>query len=166
MGLLSGARGTLRHWLLEDEGPGMKAAAKEDATQRKTAALSVPSILSPYASGQNLMPKATPANLRRFAETPVVRRAINLIKDRIASMDWQVRVKREYLPGDVAYLARKGKALRVMLQEPNESDSFRTLLEQVLEDALTGVMARSRWRRQVIHRSQRSCGRWMARRSS
>ena len=84
------------------------------------------------------MPKPTPANLRRFAETPVVRRAINLIKDRIASMDWQVRVKREYLPGDVGYLARKTRALRVMLQEPNESDSFRTLLEQVLEDALTG----------------------------
>ena len=29
-------------------------------------------------------------NLRRFAETPVVRRAINVIKDRIAAMDWQV----------------------------------------------------------------------------
>ena len=30
-------------------------------------------------------------NLRRFAETPVVRRAINVIKDRIAAMDWQVQ---------------------------------------------------------------------------
>jgi HK97 family phage portal protein len=67
-----------------------------------------------------------------------VRRAINLIKDRIASMDWQVRVKREYLPGDVAYLARRSRALRTMLQEPNASDSFRTMLEQVLEDALVG----------------------------
>lgn len=84
------------------------------------------------------MPKPTPANLRRFAETPVVRRAINLIKDRIASMDWQVRVKREYLPGDVAYFNQKCRALRVMLQEPNDSDSFRTMLEQVLEDALVG----------------------------
>ena len=44
-------------------------------------------------SGQAL-PKPTPANLRRFAETPVVRRAINVIKDRIAAMDWQVRVRR------------------------------------------------------------------------
>jgi HK97 family phage portal protein len=98
----------------------------------------LPSILAPYSPATNLMPKPTPANLRRFAETPVVRRAINLIKDKIASMDWQVRVKREYLPGDVPYLTRKSKALRAMLQEPNDSDSFRTLLEQVLEDALTG----------------------------
>jgi HK97 family phage portal protein len=85
-----------------------------------------------------MMPKPTAGNLRRFAETPVVRRAINIIKDRIASMDWQVRVKRECLPGDVAYFAQKTKALRGMLQEPNDTDSFRTLLEQVLEDALVG----------------------------
>jgi hypothetical protein len=38
-------------------------------------------------------------NLRRFAETPVVRRAINVIKDRIAAMDWQVRVRRGVRPG-------------------------------------------------------------------
>ena len=138
MGLLNGARIALRHWLETDEVDDIGAAGAKDSAQRKTAALSAPSILSPFNPGQNLMPKATPANLRRFAETPVVRRAINLIKDRIASMDWQVRVKREYLPGDVAYLARKSRALRAMLQEPNESDSFRTLLEQVLEDALTG----------------------------
>ena len=137
MGLLNGARGAIRQWL-EADGDDVDAAGARDAGQRRTAALTVPSILSPFSPGQNLMPKPTPANLRRFAETPVVRRAINLIKDRIASMDWQVRVKREYLPGDVAYLARKSRALRAMLQEPNESDSFRTLLEQVLEDALTG----------------------------
>jgi HK97 family phage portal protein len=138
MGLLSGARGALRQWLNSDVVEGMESVGAGDAVQRRTASMPLPSILSPYSPGQNLLPKPTPANLRRFAETPVVRRAINIIKDRIASMDWQVRVKREYLPGDVGYLARKSKALRVMLQEPNESDSFRTLLEQVLEDALTG----------------------------
>ena len=138
MGLLSGVRAAMRQWMDEKEGGELEAAGNRDTAQRKTAALALPSILSPFSPGQNLMPKPTPANLRRFAETPVVRRAINLIKDRIASMDWQVRVKREYLPGDVGYLARKTRALRVMLQEPNESDSFRTLLEQVLEDALTG----------------------------
>jgi hypothetical protein len=45
------------------------------------------------------LPKPTPVNLRRFAETPVVRRAINVIKDRIAAMDWQVRVRRGVRPG-------------------------------------------------------------------
>ena len=66
--------------------------------ERKTAML--PSILSPYRPagrpGQNALPKPTAANLRKFAETPVVRRAINVVKDKIASMDWQVKVRRGY----------------------------------------------------------------------
>jgi hypothetical protein len=76
---------------------GVEAAAG-DAVEggRKTAML--PSILSPYnvngRAGQNALPKPTPANLRKFAETPVVRRAINVVKDKIASMDWQVKVRR------------------------------------------------------------------------
>jgi HK97 family phage portal protein len=77
-------------------------------------------------------------NLRRFAETPVVRRAINVIKDRIAAMDWQVRVRRGVEAGDVAFLPRKLRALRRALEEPNPTDSFRTLMEQAIEDALTG----------------------------
>jgi len=77
-------------------------------------------------------------NLRRFAETPVVRRAINVIKDRIAAMDWQVRVRRGVRPGDLAFAERKLRALRRTLEEPNAVDSFRTLIEQVIEDALTG----------------------------
>jgi HK97 family phage portal protein len=131
MGLLSGARTVLRDWV-----EGMSAAKVQDVAQRVTVPL--PSILAPYSPAQNMIPKPTAGNLRRFAETPVVRRAINIIKDRIASMDWQVRVKRECMPGDVAFLAQKSKALRGMLQEPNDTDSFRTLLEQVLEDALVG----------------------------
>ena len=147
MDVMSGARGALRGWREGLEaGGGMKASMEKDGVQRVTSHVAskgsfqgqLPSILGPYSAVTGLLPKPTPANLRRFAETPVVRRAINLIKDRIASMDWQVRVKREYLPGDVAYLERKARALRVMLLEPNEADSFRTLMEQVLEDALTG----------------------------
>jgi phage portal protein BeeE len=101
---------------------------------RKTLAL--PSILSPVQFPGRLLPKPTPANLRRFAETPVVRRAINVIKDRIAAMDWQVRVRRG--SGDVAFAERKLRALRRTLEEPNDADSFRTLMEQAIEDALTG----------------------------
>ncbi|HVJ08787.1 MAG TPA: phage portal protein [Acidisarcina sp.] len=104
--------------------------------QRKT--LMLPSILSPHPSSTNLMPKPTPANLRKFAETPVVRRAINVIKDRIASLDWQIKVKRGYVPAEVADLDARMAAIRRALEEPNDSDSFRTLVEQVLEDALVG----------------------------
>ena len=106
---------------------------------RKTAML--PSILTPYGSavrqGQGLM-KMTPANLRRFAEMPVARRAINVVKDRIACMDWQVRVRRGYVTAEVTDADARLKALRVALEEPNAGDSFRTLFEQVLEDVLVG----------------------------
>jgi phage portal protein BeeE len=108
----------------------------EPVVQRKTVAL--PSILSPYQPTQRALPKPTPANLRKFAETPLVRRAINLIKDRVASLDWQVRLKRDYTPEKVGYAARKALILRRTLEAPNDSDSFRTLIEQVLEDALVG----------------------------
>jgi HK97 family phage portal protein len=67
-----------------------------------------------------------------------VRRAINVIKDRIAAMDWQVRVRRGIEPAGVSDCGRKMRALRRVLEEPNDSDSFRTLLEQAIEDALTG----------------------------
>ncbi|MGB6191068.1 MAG: phage portal protein [Terracidiphilus sp.] len=104
---------------------------------RKTLAL--PAVLSPVQMGPGrLLPKPTPANLRRFAETPVVRRAMNVIKDRIAAMDWQVRVRRGFEPGDVADVARRLVVLRRTLEEPNGVDSFRTLIEQAIEDALTG----------------------------
>jgi len=104
--------------------------------ERKTLAL--PAILSPVQFPGKHLPKPTPMNLRRFAETPVVRRAINVIKDRIAAMDWQIRVRRGVRAEDVAFAARKLRALRRTLEEPNPSDSFRTLVEQAIEDALTG----------------------------
>ncbi len=113
--------------------PTVSAAAGSD---RKTLAL--PSILSPVQFPGRLLPKPTPANLRRFAETPVVRRAINVIKDRIAAMDWQIKVRRGVRPDDLAFTQRKLRALRLTLEEPNATDSFRTLIEQVIEDALTG----------------------------
>jgi HK97 family phage portal protein len=111
----------------------MDAAAE---AERKT--LAMPPVLSPVQFPGQLLPKPTPMNLRRFAETPVVRRAINVIKDRIAAMDWQVRIRRGIAPGEGEDAARRLAALRRTLEEPNATDSFRTLIEQVIEDALTG----------------------------
>jgi HK97 family phage portal protein len=102
----------------------------------------LPSILSPYnvagRNAQSALPKPTPANLRKFAETPVVRRAINVVKDKIASMDWQVRVRRGYDAAEVADATARMNALRLCLEEPNAADSFRVLWEQVLEDLIVG----------------------------
>jgi HK97 family phage portal protein len=112
------------------------ASAADAEAERKTLAL--PAILSPVQFPGHHLPKPTPVNLRRFAETPVVRRAINVIKDRIAAMDWQIRVRRGVRSVDVAYAERKLRALRRTLEDPNAVDSFRTLIEQVIEDVLTG----------------------------
>lgn len=115
---------------------GTAKAEETGNAERKTKAL--PSILAPYQIPSRAMPKPTPANLRRFAETPVVRRAINIIKDRVASLDWQVRLKRDYGADQVGYAGRRAKVLRYSLEHPNPSDSFRTLIEQVIEDSLVG----------------------------
>jgi HK97 family phage portal protein len=114
----------------------LAAGAADADAARKTLAL--PDILSPAQYPGRLIPKPTPMNLRRFAETPVVRRAINVIKDRIAAMDWQVRVRRGAAPAEIGNAQHKLRALRRALEEPNATDSFRTLIEQVIEDALTG----------------------------
>jgi HK97 family phage portal protein len=101
----------------------------------------LPSILAPYrpaGTGQNATPKPTPANLRKFAESPVARRAINVVKDRIACMDWTIQVRRGYRAADVPDAEARLNALRLCLEEPNASDGFRSLWEQVLEDILVG----------------------------
>ncbi len=107
-------------------------------TERKTTML--PSILTAYGSGRagQTLVKPTAANLRRFAETPVARRAINAVKDKIACMDWQVKVRRGFIESEVPFATERLKALRMALHEPNAGDSFRTLFEQVLEDVLVG----------------------------
>ena len=125
--------------LLRARHAGERGTGHSDETQlvqRKTIAL--PSVLAPYSFPGRTLPKPTPANLRKFAETPVVRRAINLLKDRVAAMDWQVRLKRDHDPGSVAFAAKRLRVLRRSLEFPNASDSFRTLMEQTIEDALVG----------------------------
>ncbi len=113
-------------------------ALDASAGARKTVML--PSILNPTRGTQagRSLPKPTPANLRKFAETPVVRRAINVVKDRIASMDWQIRVRRGYAGIAIEDEIVRMNLLRRCLEEPNAADSFRVLWEQVLEDLLVG----------------------------
>jgi HK97 family phage portal protein len=127
-----------RHATASGRGADKAANGIEAGLDVERETLALPSILNPVQFPGRHLPKPTPVNLRRFAETPVVRRAINVIKDRIAAMDWQVRVRRGVGPGDVAFAERKLRALRRTLEEPNAVDSFRTLIEQVIEDALTG----------------------------
>ncbi len=125
-----------KRWTGTVEAAASAVPATSALVPRKTVAL--PSILGPYQAPANLLPKPTPINLRRFAETPLVRRAINVIKDRIASLDWQIKLKRGYSSATVGDSEQRGAILRQTLEGPNSGDSFRTLIEQVLEDALVG----------------------------
>jgi phage portal protein BeeE len=109
---------------------------------RRTVAL--PSILQTFGYGRGgpswlqAMPKPTPANLRRFAETPVARKAINTIKDRIAGMKWRVQAKRGRVLEQLPDGAARVQALIDNFEQPNPDDSFRSLAEQVLEDVIVG----------------------------
>ncbi len=111
-------------------------AASVDGASRKTVPL--PSILGPVRPPNALLPKGSPANLRRFAESPVPRRAINVIKDRIACLDWQIQLRRGYTVENVPDAPARMEILRRTLEEPNNGDSFRSVMEQALEDALVG----------------------------
>src|SRR5579859_1924678 len=86
----------------------------------------------------NLIPKPTPANLRRLAETPVARRAINVIKDRIVGMRWRIQPRRGRVLEQIPDGARRIEVLTENFEAPNPDDSFRSLLEQVLEDVIVG----------------------------
>jgi HK97 family phage portal protein len=113
-------------------------AARDDGERKTTATpLGMNSIFAPFRTSgvQNALPKPTAANLRRFAETPAARRAINFIKDRIACMEWRIEAK----PGSAASDAsERSEALRRAFDTPNATDSFRTFIEQVIEDVLVG----------------------------
>jgi len=109
------------------------------ASDRKTSALAGWSIFSPAGSStRNVLPKPTAANLRRFAELPVARRAINCIKDRVACMGWQVVARQDAGPEGSEDRNVRARALRRALESPNGGDSFRTLIEAVIEDVLVG----------------------------
>src|SRR5438270_4190223 len=113
--------------------PGVHAAAPE---KRRTVPL--PSIFNSYSPRTDHLPKSTPANLRRFAETPVARKAINSIKDRIAGMRWRVQPKNSRALTDTPSGAERVRILTDNLDAPNPHDSFRSLAEQVLEDIIVG----------------------------
>ena len=125
---------------------GVSAAGDgaNSSAHRKT--LAMPTVWSPLVQGMGwpgaangqVMPKPTMANLRRFAETPVARRAINCIKDRIACMDWRIEAKPNAGAEGAEDREQRKAALWRALETPNAGDSFRTLIEAMVEDLLVG----------------------------
>jgi HK97 family phage portal protein len=116
------------------------SAVKDEGERKTIAAPLAGSIFAPIRSGAaaNTLPKPTAANLRRFAEMPAARRAINCIKDRIACMEWRIEARPDAGEENEASRQERARAIRRALESPNESDSFRTMVEQVIEDVLVG----------------------------
>lgn len=81
--------------------------------------------------------KNTPYNLRRFTETPIPRRALNIVKNAILSLKWRVTVSDQYDEDDPELL-KKIQISEECLQHPNLTDSWRSLMEAVIEDFLIG----------------------------
>jgi hypothetical protein len=81
----------------------------------------------------------TPYNLRRFSETPIPRRAINLIKNAVLQLKWDI----EAMPdmeneGDPKEREKRIRIVKNCFEHPNNVDSFRTFSEAVLEDTIIG----------------------------
>lgn len=80
--------------------------------------------------------KATPANLRAFSRTVYARRAINRVKNTISALKWEIGPLKDV--AESAELRRQVEMSRNCFDNPNSDDSFRTLIEQVVEDYLVG----------------------------
>jgi len=124
--------------------------------ERKTLAL--PAILS-RAVPAGCCP-SPPGQSAPLCGNAVVRRAINVIKDRIAAMDWQIRVRRGVRPRTWPCPAQtEGAALhpgraqrRGQLSHPHRADH---------RDALTGGFGASRWSQPAIPIDRHAvAGRW------
>lgn len=81
--------------------------------------------------------KATPYNLRRFSETPVPRRAINLIKNALLMFEWSVEVE-DGIDDQDPDVQQRIQIATECLKRPNNIDSFREFMEAVLEDIIIG----------------------------
>ena len=83
--------------------------------------------------------KNTPYNLRRFSETPIPRRGMNLIKDATLQLKWVIEPVPEL--EDEGNPRERQKRIRIAtdcFKRPNNVDSFRTFTEAVIEDILCG----------------------------
>lgn len=73
--------------------------------------------------------------LRQFANTPICRRAINITKNGLLNCGW--KIERKDIADDSNY-DNEIKMITRCLENPNYTDSFRSLFGAAIEDILTG----------------------------
>ena len=116
-------------------GRGVSAEEGVDLKRRRTTGL--PAVFRQRTNASDALPKRSPENLRRMAELPIARKAINTIKDRIAGMRWRIQV-RSGRTKVAEGTAERIELLTRLFEQPNPDDSFRSMCEQVLEDVIVG----------------------------
>lgn len=119
----------LRQWFIG----WLEAGRKKNEPDRQTDAY-------PYQYGYggrrgNNQPtiKKTPANLRLLSESPIPRRAINVIKNGITKLNWSVAAIDE---SETEKYKEICKIIENSLLKPNPADTFRSWVEQIIEDML------------------------------
>jgi hypothetical protein len=81
--------------------------------------------------------KNTPYNLRRFSETPIPRRAMNLVKNSVLSFRWVIKPTKEFVDDIDPDREQRIRIASETFKRPNETgESSRDLLEMMLEDFL------------------------------
>ncbi len=107
------------------------AAARRYGPARET--LAYPKLQALFGQNRSMgSAKPSPANLRYFSRTVYARRAINAIKNPVAALEWEIvpiGKPNKTLQAQADLLAR-------CFDRPNHSDSARSLIEQLIEDAL------------------------------
>lgn len=83
--------------------------------------------------------KPTPINLRAFTRTTYCRRAINVIKDPIRQLEWEIRPTKRHRKKPPSDWEQRAEVAMHCLDHPNENDSWGSFIEQVVEDYLVGA---------------------------
>lgn len=86
--------------------------------------------------------KQTPFNIRRFAKSPIPRRAVNLIKNGVISLEWDVLPLKGTFDSADPDTKTRIEAAKNVFNHPNGTDSFQSFIEACIEDfLLLGAMA-------------------------
>jgi len=112
----------------------LAAARRRNEPKRDTNAYARLMNLGGWQTGDKRpLIKPTPANLRMFAKTPYARKAIKRIKDPIATLPWEIVPKAGVKLNSA--MQQQIDIATACLNKPNYDDSFRTFVEQLIEDA-------------------------------
>ncbi len=119
----------VRQWVIN----WLEAGRTKNEPDRQTESYPFPFGILMSKGNNQPVPKRTPANLRLLSESPIPRRAINVIKNGITKLNWSVAAIDE---NDSEKYKEICKVIERSLLKPNPGDTFRSWIEQIVEDML------------------------------